>query len=665
MPATKPLLAGIGSALFVLTLLGVLIVQQARRDARAAMVEQLDAARVRLEGALYERLNMVRGLAAFVRTHETFSDEQFQRFALALEGDRKGILSLQLAPDAVVTYLTHEDRNQKARGHDLLADPTRRALVERAIDNREYFLAGPLQLVQGGIALISRLPIFLPDASAATGDRFWGFSTILLEVGPLLAEAGIDEQHASLEFAVRGTDGRGLDGDVFFGDEQLFVAPQAAVDVAIPNGRWVLTARRRDSAFAASFGSPLLWLGAVAMALLLGGLVLVQLQRPLQLQAAADRAVKALEESQEQLRQAQKMESIGHLTGGVAHDFNNLLAIIGGGIELALMDATDDEQRDALTQAMSATKRGARLTQSLMAFARKQRLAPVETDLNDLIRNNRSMLTASIGEAIELRLQLTAPLHHALVDPNQLHTALLNLAINARDAMPDGGVLTIATRELPEEDRVEVSVTDTGEGMSDDVRERVFEPFFTTKPVGKGSGLGLSMVYGLMQQSGGDIVVDSEPGVGTVVRMRLPKARSSTPKEQTPYPETYADLPQARGETVLLTEDDAGVRRIMVRQLQRLGYRVLEAEDAASARERLDDGPVDVLLTDVVLGNGPDGYALGAEVRRVHPSMAVLYASGNHRSTGKPSHDDAVLLRKPVATPELARALRAAIDQRG
>jgi len=376
-----------------------------------------------------------------------------------------------------------------------------------------------------------------------------------------------------------------------------------------------------------------------------------------------------------QLQQAQKMEAIGQLTGGVAHDFNNLLAVILGNAELLAARGPGDLQR-LIGPILHAAQRGAELTQRLLAFSRRQPLRPRAVDLRGLLAQVSALVEPVLGETITVETVTPAGLWPALADPAQLENALLNLAINARDAMPGGGRLVIecengrldesyAARnpEASTGDRVVLSVTDSGTGMSAEIREHAFEPFFTTKEVGQGSGLGLSMVYGFARQSGGHAVLYSEEGHGTTVRLYLPRAAAAPLGEAVDGGEA---LPMGRGETVLVIEDDAAVRRLVVRMLRRLDYRPIEAADAAGARAALGREPIALLLSDVVLPGGTSGPAFAEEARDRIPGLETLFMSGYPSEAARRGDllgSDSLLLTKPFRIRQLARALREVLDR--
>ena len=385
-------------------------------------------------------------------------------------------------------------------------------------------------------------------------------------------------------------------------------------------------------------------------------------------------------EAEEALRQAQKMETLGQLTGGVAHDFNNLLQIIRGNLEILGRNLPEEAERlrRATDNAMRGAERAAILTQRLLAFARRQPLAPKPVDLNKLISSMTDLIHRTLGETVEVRTALADGLWWVEVDPNQLENSILNLAVNARDAMPDGGRLVIETANVRLEEGaspvgdgaagpcVALRVSDSGSGMDAATVERVFEPFFTTKDVGKGTGLGLSMVYGFARQSGGHVRITSEPGKGTEVAMYFPRLAVSAAEAE--GAEEAGPVPSAgREETILVCEDDADVRLYSAEVLRELGYEVLEAEDGAAALRLLEagDGKVDLLFTDVVLPGGMTGEAVAERARALHPALPVLFTTGYarnalvHRGRVDPGIE---LLTKPFTYADLATRVREMLD---
>ncbi len=386
------------------------------------------------------------------------------------------------------------------------------------------------------------------------------------------------------------------------------------------------------------------------------------------------------------LRQAQKMEAVGQLTGGIAHDFNNLLTAILGNIDLALRRLTggeDERVTRPLSAARRASERAAALVARLLAFSRQHPLEVKAVDLNRLVQGISELLRQSIGETVTIETVLAGGIWKTAVDPNQLENAILNLAVNARDAMPDGGRLTIETANtyldetyvaqagdsLPHGQYVMLAVTDSGTGMSKDVIERSIEPFFTTKPTGAGSGLGLSMVYGFVKQSGGHIKIYSEPGEGTTIKLYFPRL-SHQSKLSDGHSEPAATEqplePNERQATILLVEDDEQVNLFAGEALRDRGYRVIAASDGPAALRLLDDEPaIDLLFTDVVLPGGMNGRQLADEVLRRRPSVKVLFATGYTRNAiihqGR-LDPDVELLSKPFTADLLARKVKQVLD---
>lgn len=376
-----------------------------------------------------------------------------------------------------------------------------------------------------------------------------------------------------------------------------------------------------------------------------------------------ERDVTELRRAEEQLRQSEKMRSLGQLTGGIAHDFNNILAVVLGNLEL-LEDEVDGESHDELLRpAIDAVERGARLTKRLLAFARRQPLAPRPTDPNALIEGMSAMLRRTLGVGVDLEVHLSDAVKATLVDPGQLENALLNLAVNARDAMPEGGKLTIETAnchfDLEGADTTEfvmVAVSDTGHGVPAGVLKRVFDPFFTTKEQGKGTGLGLSMVYGFCKQSGGDAHIHSEVGRGTTVKLYLPQRKLELTAQQTAVPERA--LPKGHAESILVVEDDPDLLRLARRLLDELGYTVHAADCAAEAIEILLAGTdIQLLFTDVVLPRGRTGVDVAEVAKTTHPQIRILFMSGytqNALTRDGTLRADVNLIDKPFRKKELA-----------
>jgi PAS domain S-box-containing protein len=379
------------------------------------------------------------------------------------------------------------------------------------------------------------------------------------------------------------------------------------------------------------------------------------------------------------LLQAQRLEAVGQLTGGVAHDFNNLLTVILGNIELLEPKLADALSQSLAGEAREAAEMGARLTDRLLTFARRQWLETQSINLNEFVLGLTELLRRTIGTSIDLSTALAPDLWPTMADPGQVESAVVNLVINARDAMPSGGRLVIETFNATLEagdivdvpgmaagDYVVLSVNDTGHGMAPEVRAHAFEPFFTTKPAGKGSGLGLATIYGFARQSGGNVTIYSEPGKGTIVNLYLPRAGRGTAEEIDS--QTTLELHAGRGETVLVVEDDDRVRRLAARRLKDLGYRVLEASHGAEALAILAGTPdIEIVFSDLVMPGGMSGFDLAGEARKRFPHVRIILTSGYSAelmNQADIAQLDLQVLRKPYRQSELARVFRAALADR-
>ncbi len=388
----------------------------------------------------------------------------------------------------------------------------------------------------------------------------------------------------------------------------------------------------------------------------------------------------ALAQVEEALRQSQKMEAVGQLTGGLAHDFNNLLAGISGSLELMQVRMQQGRLTDVdryMTAAQGAAKRAAALTHRLLAFSRRQTLDPKLTDVNRLATGMQEMIQRTVGPGIAVEVVGGTNIWPALVDPPQLENALLNLCINARDAMPNGGTITVETankwmderaarqHDMPEGQYLSMCVTDTGIGMSPEVIARVFEPFFTTKPIGEGTGLGLSMIYGFAQQSGGQVRIYSEVGLGTTVCIYLPRHYGEVTDDR-PSAKAAALPRSEQGETVLVVDDEPTVRMLVTDILEDLGYTAIEASDSAAGLKVLQsDVRIDLLVTDVGLPGGMNGRQMADAARVGRPDLKVLFITGyaensilgnGHLAPGM------AVLTKPFAVENMAARIRSMIE---
>jgi signal transduction histidine kinase len=407
-----------------------------------------------------------------------------------------------------------------------------------------------------------------------------------------------------------------------------------------------------------------------------GGKYFIAVGRDLREDKARERE---LVEAQESLRQAQKMEAVGQLTGGIAHDFNNLLAGISGGLEIIdrrLSQGRIDGLDRFIRGAQSSAQRAAALTQRLLAFSRRQTLDPKPTDVNRLIHGMEDLIGRTVGPAIAVEVVGAAGLWATRIDHAQLENALLNLAINARDAMPEGGRITIETankwlddrasreRDLPPGQYISICVTDTGTGIPEEFVDRIFEPFFTTKPIGQGTGLGLSMIHGFVRQSGGQVRVYSEPGEGTTMCLYLPRY-TGTVEDQ--GESSDADIRfMGAGETVLVIDDEPIVRMLIVEVVEEAGYRAMEASDGPSGLKILEsDAKIDLLITDVGLPGGMNGRQVADAARLVRPDLKILFVTGyaENAAIGNGHLEPGMeVITKPFVMTELANKITELIE---
>jgi nitrogen-specific signal transduction histidine kinase/ActR/RegA family two-component response regulator len=394
---------------------------------------------------------------------------------------------------------------------------------------------------------------------------------------------------------------------------------------------------------------------------------------------ALDAEVAERQKVEAALQQAQRLEALGQLTGGVAHDFNNLLTVVLGQIESITLIAKEDPRILRMAaSAQRAAERGAQLTSQLLAFSRRQQLQPRAIAMDRVIVAVGELVRRVISEAIALEISAAPGLWPAHLDPVQFEAAILNLTINARDAMPKGGRLTITARnetageikarqlDLAPGPYIVVDVTDTGAGMAPEVRRRAFEPFFTTKDIGKGSGLGLAQIYGFVKQSGGTATIESALGRGTTVSLYLPKAEAAVIEDEEEAPPDGAAGMPGHGKTILVVDDQPAVREAIEAPLARLGYRILEAADGLAARKLLEsDQPIDLLLTDVVMPHGVSGLDLVDEARRLRRDLKIVLVSGYLREFGGRAGglSGVIFLEKPFKQTDLANAVATALGE--
>ena len=584
-----------------------------------------------------------------------------------------------------VTYIEPLADNQEAVGFDLGSQPDRRAAIDATIATGEVTATAPVRLIQehgeeAGILLIYAVP------DSATGP---GVVVVVLRMGTF-TERLLGSLRSIMKIRFIDAGGKRSLFDDFSGGpaKRSFEAA-----FAFATRQYVLETQPTAGYLAQHRGweSWIVLAGGVFSTGLLGALLMLgtghghraqQLveERTFELEVANRRLTAEIterERAEAALQQAQRMEAIGQLTGGIAHDFNNLLTVIFGNLELLGRHIVSATGKRFLIAAQTGAERGAQLTNALLSFAKGQVLRPEVVDPSSLIEEFEELISRAVGETIELRL-VPSPMYCCCsIDPAQFQAALLNLVINARDAMPDGGVLTIETRSIDiDSDHlanneiglgqyVMINVRDTGRGMTSSVRARAFEPFYTTKDVGAGSGLGLSQVYGFVKQSGGHVEISSELGAGTTVSLYLPRLHGAAASAATSKSRSRKRTDATGTETILVVEDDAEVRNIVADQLRALGYHVLTAVDGPTALTTLERAElVDLLFSDVVMPNRMRGDELARKALAKQPGLKVLLTSGyttESRNEAKPQ--EFALLRKPYRQEELARAIRGALDR--
>lgn len=383
----------------------------------------------------------------------------------------------------------------------------------------------------------------------------------------------------------------------------------------------------------------------------------------------------ALRESERRLAQSQKMEAVGQLTGGLAHDFNNLLLVIAGNLELLELQLTTEAQRSLVKEAQDAATLGSKLTDQLLTFGRRRHTDPQVIQVNELVANIADMLRRTLGEHVTLSTSLARDAWPTRADPDQFQSAIVNMAVNARDAMPQGGKLVIETRnitldhsdyqsELQSGQYIQLSISDTGSGMEPAVRDRAFEPFFTTKEKGRGTGLGLAMVYGFVKQAGGHVTIYSEPGLGTTMNLYFP--RSDAPADEKRVSEPIELATVSARKTILVVEDDPRVRSLTIKRLKLLGHDVLEANDGPAALDILNRGEsVDLVFTDLIMPGGLSGREVAIRAREINPSIPVLLTSGYAEELVRGDdlqRESLRVLRKPYQQADLVAALREVLD---
>ena len=706
-----------------------------RRDTRfSALADSVAGA---IEDRLEEHRLLLRGLAAFFHASQGIGRDEFGDYVarLRIAENHPGTLGVGFAlhvnsPQALravtnrmridgeptftpwpvpsrypaSTILLLEPRspaNQRALGFNMFGEPVRREAMERALRTGRAALSGKVQLVQDVSGRDNPgFLIYVPvgrEAGARPGTAAqelsgWAYSPLRAHeiIGTALSRPGLSLAQVELFDGAAGPDTL-----LFRSANQQVPALTAERKLAFGGRTWTVRIGSTPDFFD-SEPLPLGWavaLGGGLITLLLAVLAWQQARSASRTEAEVERATadlrrinaelvataRAREEAEAHLRQAQKIESLGQLTGGIAHDFNNMLAVIIGNLDMAERRIDNPERlRRALHNAQEGARRAAELTQRLLAFGRRQPLVPRVLDPNRLVAGMSELLRRTLGEQVRLETVLAGGIWPIEADFGQLENAILNLAINARDAMPGGGRLTIETHNCHLDEAYAarhegvsagqytlIAITDSGAGMAPEVAARALDPFFTTKEVGKGTGLGLSQVFGFVKQSGGHLKIYSEPGEGTTVKLYLPRSQGAV--QESADASVPAELPRGHAhEIILVAEDENGVRLTTVEVLRDLGYTVIHAADGAEALRLLEEhGGATLLLTDVVMP-GMNGRELSDRACAQYPGLKVLFTTGYTRNAIV--HDgrldpDVALLPKPFTTAQLATQVRQAIHR--
>jgi sensor domain CHASE-containing protein/CheY-like chemotaxis protein len=655
---------------------------------RAAIANEISVLRVDMEGAVNGPIQLVRGLVAVIATEPDIEQARFAELASNLIAREPSLRNIAAAPDMIIRMIYPVEGNEQALGLDYRSVPAQREAALRSRDIGELVLAGPVDLVQGGQGFIGRFPVFLRNDDGQ--QEFWGLVSAVMDMDVLYEQSGLDD---SLPFSVTliGRDATGSEGVRFYGPEISLEDEPVIANVSLPAGSWQIAALPLGGWTSTH---PMIWtlrflLLVAATLILVPSIIMGRSMRARQtaiddleiVNTELQRQMKDLQiartaqaEAEVLLRQSQKLEAVGQLTGGIAHDFNNLLTVIMGNAEMLASELSDrGDLRKFAEMTVTAAERGSELTHHLLAFSRKQTLKPRTIDVQKLIDGSLELLVRrTLPETIGLHTSVADDLWLIEIDPSQLESALLNIILNARDAMPNGGDIEIQLKNTvlnaaPEEndpnfqddEYVMIEVRDTGHGMSEDTLLRVYEPFFTTKEVGRGSGLGLSMVYGFVKQSGGQMKISSSLNNGTSVTLYFPRSLGENSASTI---ETGKEPIMGASGTILVVEDDSLVREHVRANLIGLGYTVLEAENGQAAldiiRERSD---IDLLFTDVVLPGNINGKVLADSAKELRADLKVLFTSGYTEDTltkdGRLGAETK-LLRKPYRRNQLAAKIR-------
>ena len=760
------------------------------QELKHSLVTQVSAVRARLEGNINNNIQLVKGLVVAISIEPDMTQQRFKALSSPLLSGHSQIRNIAAAPNLIIRYMNPVSGNEAAIGMDYRTVPDQYETVNRARETGALILAGPVNLVQGGQGLIVRIPVFT-NLQTDSESKFWGIVSSVIDVEKFYAASGLYSNDLNFNIAIRGKDALGDQGELIFGDNNIFERDPVLTDITLPHGSWQLAAVPKGGWLQNidkinSFRFELLIIGLVVLVPLImlskfmakkresetrlrllfelspvgialndydtGEFVevndallaptgytfdeLVKLSywdiTPSEYNNKEDEMLKSLEQigqygpyekeyfrkdgsrlpvllngmvihdssdkkmiwsfvediskrkqAEKSLQRSQKMDAIGQLTGGIAHDFNNILGVVLGNLELLKHDieTRSDRMPDRIDSIYAAGQRAAELTKQLLSVSTSKSSKQVSTNINELVEKMENLICRSVTPEIEVSHDLDNNLWLTNIDQGEFEDALLNLSLNARDAMASDGHMIIRTRNVSLDqafcdlinnavagDYVELAVCDNGVGISQEQQEHIFEPFYTTKQEGKGTGLGLAMVYGFVQRSGGFIDVNSKPGEGTAIKCYLPRSKDNEKQVTENNYIKHTTLPGGT-ETVLVVDDEVALLQLACELLESMGYKVFTAIDGRQAIDILRQQPdIELLFSDVVMPGGINGYELAKQVMTEFPKIKVLLTSGY---AGKVTSDidsgqsrlNINLLSKPYSQNELATRVRAMLDE--
>lgn len=652
--------------------------QRWQATSRADARNDLGTLRAQLESNLNGNIQLVRGLPGLIALEPDLTQQQFERALKPLFEGRSQVRNIAAAPDMVISLMHPLAGNEKAVGLDYRATPKQFEAADRAVRLRQLVLAGPVDLVQGGTGFISRMPIFV---SVEDTEQFWGLVSTVIDAEQLYQDSGLRANDLPLEIAIRGKDGRGPNGDLFFGSAQVFANDPVKTEIQLPQGSWEMAAVPKRGWTNPPDG---IWIQR-GMFLLAAAMTVVPLlmlartrDRLLDVAVRRHQAEQERQNLERQVLHSQKLESLGVLAGGVAHDFNNILtAILGYGQLLACKPSLDSESTGFLTQINLAAERAAALCNQLLSYSGKGQFVIEPINVSDLIRETEALLQVSISKKTEVRLSLGDDIPLIEADASQLRQVVMNLITNATEAIGDrNGVVTITTQlaKMNDDDLkqnlagnacspgkyVLIRITDNGCGMSAATVKKIFDPFFTTKS--NGQGLGMAAVLGVVRSLDGCILCESSIGQGSSFIVAFPPTAKRLRR-----PELTPNEPGVNvAGTVLVVDDEPAIRTIITKALTNLGFAVLAAKDGQQAIEIFERSAHEISLCIIDLSmprmGGRETLRL---IRRIQPdARAVLMSGYAEEEISEPTSTDHpnAFIKKPFGVNQLISVVRHVID---